>query len=114
MLLRVTDTSDVLTVEDFLRKFYLERSCCCVFESILCFHIGQFQFYITKLFLVCDDHARVFTESTKSSIPCNAARLCSVQSCLKFLSSLLCDNLSSQTLRALDAVIGHSKHLSRI
>jgi len=113
-LLRVTDSSDVLTVEDFLRKFYLGKSCDCAFYPILYFRNGQFQFYITKLSLLCDDHVRVFTESTTISIPSNAARLCSEQSCLKFLSSLSCHGLSSQTVKALGAVIGNCKHLSRI
>ena len=92
-LLKVTDSSDVLTVEDFLRKFYLGKSCECAFYPILYFRNGQFHFYITELSLLCADHVRVFTESTTIAIPSNAARLCSEQSCLKFLSSLSCHGL---------------------
>jgi len=113
-LLRVTETSQVLTLFDFLRKFDLNGFCSCKFHSIVCFRNGQFRFYITKLRLSCDNHARVFTESNPISIPSNAARLCSGQSCLKFLSSLCCRGLSSQTARALGVVIEHCKHLSRI
>ena len=112
--LRVTDSSDVITVEDFMRKFNLGKKSCCLFDSILCFRNGQFQFYITKLSLSCDDHARLFTESTSISDPSCATSLCSEQSCLKFLSSLRCVNLSSQTVKALGPVIGNCKHLSRI
>ena len=113
-LLRVTDSSDVLTLEDFLRIIHFGYMCSCKYGSILSFRNGQFQFYITELFLSCDDHARLFTESTTISDPCNAARLCSGESCLKFCSSLHFDNLSSQTVKTLGAVIGNCKHLSRI
>ena len=115
-LIGVTESSNLLTVEDFLRKFShdLESLCSCSFYSILRFRDGQFQFYINKLLLECDAHARVFTEFTTISRPSNSTSLCSEQSCLKFLSSLECYNLSSQTVKALGAVIGNCKHLSRI
>ena len=89
---------------------------CCDFNFILCFRNGQFQFYITKLFVECHDHARLFTGSTRTaiSVPSNASRLRSEQSCLKFLSSLCCGNLSSHTVVGLGAVIGNCKHLSSI
>ena len=113
--LRVTDTSDALTVEDFLRKFRVKNDCMsCNFHPIVCFQNGQFQFCITELSLSCHYHARVFTESTTISIPSNAASLCSDQLSLKFLSSLDCANLSSRTVKALGAVIANCKHLSRI
>ena len=117
--LRITESSEVLTFEDFMRKFtgkmLLVRSCC-YFSSILCYHKGQFQFYITELFLQCDNHARLFSEPTTISVPSNAASLCSERSCLKFLSSLRCRDLRSQTctLKALGALIGNCKHLSEI
>ena len=110
--LRVTENSDVVTVEDFIRSRYTFK--CCLFPSILCFRNGQFQMYITKLFLVCGFHAGLFTESTRISVPSDAARLCSEQSCLKFLSSLGCRRLSSKTVKGLGAIIGNCKHLSRI
>jgi len=113
--LRVTESSGILTVEDFMREFHcLERRNHHLLGFIVCFRNGQFQFYITKLTLSCDDHARLFTESTAISVPSDAARLCSEQSCLKFLSFLRCSHLSSQTVKALGAVIGNCKHLSRI
>ena len=116
--LRITESSEVLTFEDFIRKFRRQTSLlgCCYFSSILCFHKGQFQFYITRLVLRCDDHARLFTEPTTISVPSDAESLCSEQSCLKFLSSLCCHWLSGQTctMIALGTVIGNCKHLSRI
>ena len=114
-LLRVTDSSDVLTVEAFM-KFCLNSLCCFSFvDFILCFRNGQFQFYITELFLECDYHARLFTESTMTSGPCNSECSCPEQSCLKFLSSLGCRNLSNQIVKGLGAVIGNCKlDLSRI
>ena len=87
---------------------------CCRFFSILYLRNGQFQFYITKLFLKCDDHARLFTESCTISDPSSAASLCSKHSCLKFLRCLSCENLSSQTVKGLGAVIGNCKHFSCI
>ena len=77
----------------------------CVLSFILCFRNGQFQFYITKLDLGCDDHARLFTGSSTNSVSV---------SCLKFLSSLSCGNLSSYTVINLGAVIGNCKHLISI
>ncbi|XP_020610719.1 NACHT, LRR and PYD domains-containing protein 3-like, partial [Orbicella faveolata] len=112
--LRVTETSEALTVEEFIRKLSLKCLNGCLFISILSFRNGQFQFYTTDLFLRCDVHARLFTESTTISVPSNAARLCSEQSCLKLLRFLHCHNLSSQTVKALGAVIGNCKHLSGI
>ena len=119
--LRITESSEVLTFEDFIRtylKFHRHTlhsvNCYCHFFSILCFHKGQFQLYITELFLQCDDHARLFMELTKISVPSDAASLCSQRSCLKFLSCLHCHDLSGQTCTALGTVIGKCKHLSRI
>ncbi|KAL9979412.1 hypothetical protein ACROYT_G017077 [Oculina patagonica] len=101
------------------RKFFSERdlrfvgktwlSTACSFSSILCCRNGQFQFYITELFLECDDHARLFTESSVDSVSSSAELLC-----LKFLSSLLCHKLSGQTVKALGALIRNCKHLKRI
>ena len=113
--LRVTEASEVLTVEDLIKRVLR----CSVlgrgsdFSFILRFRNGQFQFYITKLSLDCDDHARLFTEST-TTVPSNASRLCSEQSCLQFLSSLEYCNLSSHSVKGLGAVIGNCKHLRRI
>ncbi|XP_020610668.1 uncharacterized protein LOC110049226 [Orbicella faveolata] len=114
--LRITEGSEVLTFEDFIRKFRLNRlgRLRCFFSFILCFRNGQFQCYITELYLQCDDHARLFTESNAIAVSSATSSLCSEQSCLKFLSSLRWYKLSAQTVKALGAVIRNCKHLSRI
>ena len=106
---RITESSEVLKVEDLIRKLQLSS-----FSSILCFRNGQFQFYVTKLFLHCDDYAKLFTEPTSIDIPFDVASLCPQQSCLKFLSHLRYHNLSAQTVKALGAVIRCCKHLHMI
>ena len=113
--LRLTESSDVLAVEDFMKKFYIDKFHRCSFSFILCFHNGQFHLYITELLLGCDYHARLFTESTTTSGPSNSASSCPEQSWLKFLSSLRCRNLSNQVVKGLCAVTGNCKlDLSRI
>ncbi|KAL9979409.1 hypothetical protein ACROYT_G017071 [Oculina patagonica] len=109
---KLLTVGDLRVVED--RQFAFLFGLDCFFSAILCCRNGQFQFYITELSLGRDDHARLFTESTADSAPSSAARSCSEQSCLKFLSSLYCDNLSGEILKALGAVIRNCKHLNRI
>ena len=106
---RVTESSDVLKVEDLIRKLQPIR-----FRSIMCLQNGQFQFYITELCLEHDDHARPFTESTSISAPPDAASLCLQQSCLKFLTFIYFRNLCDQTVKALGAVIRSCEHLYMI
>ena len=112
--LRITEGSKVLTVEDLINRQCSREPRPCYSSFILCFLYGQFQLYITKLFLGCDGHARLFTGSTTISVPDNASRLRSEVSCLKFLSSLSCNGLSSHTVKGLGVVIGNCKYLSRI
>ncbi|XP_078366795.1 uncharacterized protein LOC144650892 isoform X2 [Oculina patagonica] len=114
--LTIPESSKVLTVGNLLRKvqnFFLGRWRC-FFSSFLYCRNGQFQFYITELLLQCDDHVRLFTESTVDSDPSVTASLCSQKSCLKFLSSLSFYSLSDQTVKALGAVIRNCKHLNKI
>ena len=113
--LRITDDSKALTVEDLMKENTKFSSLSRLGLSfILCFRNGQFQVYITMLSLDCDAHARLFRGSTTISVPSNASRLCSEQSCLKFLSSLCCCSLRRDLVEGLGAVIGNCKHLSRI
>ena len=106
---RISESSDRLEVEDLMRK--LRRS---IFDSIICLRNGRFQFYITQLFLHCDDYAKLFEESTSIDVPSGTASLCSQQSCLKFLTVLGYRNLRGQTVKALGGVIRSCKHLYRI
>ncbi|KAL9979417.1 hypothetical protein ACROYT_G017086 [Oculina patagonica] len=116
MPLTLPESFKVLTFGDLVREVPKSHTgySRCSFSSILCFRHGQFQFYITELSLECDDHARLFTESTTDSVPSSAECLNSKQSCLKFLSSLHCNELSGQTVKALGAFIRNCKHLTRI
>ena len=71
--LRMTESSEVFSVGDFLRRFYTVQ---CnegpthetnFIDSILSFRDGQFKFYITDLELFDDDHARLYTETSTIS-----------------------------------------------
>ncbi|KAJ7372113.1 hypothetical protein OS493_020538 [Desmophyllum pertusum] len=75
--------------------------------------MASFQFYITELHLYCEDHARLFEETTDISVPPLSVNLCPEQSCMKFLTSLRCC-LRKQTGKVLGGVIRNSKHLKRI
>ena len=106
---RISESSDVLKVEDLIRKLRF-----CPFTAILCLRYGRFHFYITELFLGRDDYARPFTESISICVPSDAASLCSQQSCLKFLTSFGYRYLSEQAVKVLGAVIRGCKHLYTI
>ena len=112
--LRITENSAAPLVGGFLRQF--ETVPClrdCGFDCVLRLHDGKAQFYIIKLNLCCDDHARLFTETI--TIPSCSANLCSVQSCLKFLRFLHCFEVkNSQNVKDLGAVIRNCKHLKTI
>ncbi|KAL9979414.1 hypothetical protein ACROYT_G017082 [Oculina patagonica] len=113
--LTIPDSSKILTVGDLLvKKVHCCLFSCCSFSSILCCRNGQFQFYVTKLHLWCDEPARLFTEFSTGSASSAAASLCSVQSCLKFLRSVHFSRLRSQTAKALASVIRNCKHLNRV
>ena len=113
--LKITGSSEVFTVGDLIKG---NRQCSVlkgsVSKFILCFRNGQFQFYITELVLVYGDYDSLFTAPTTISVPSNASRLCSEHSCLKFLISLFCRDVSSYTVKGLCGVIGNCKHLSSI
>lgn len=69
---KITENS-VFSAGEFVKKFEAVKcdkcSLCCTFH----FHRDQFRFYITKLQLWCDDHARLFKENCTPSHP---ASLC--------------------------------------
>ena len=115
--LRMTESSEVFLVEDFLRRFY-DVQCYHgpnYFTSILSFRDGQFQFYIIDLELGHDDHVRLFTETTSISVTRHSASLRSEQLCLKYLRSLYCEKrLSAQTMKDLGAMIRICKHLDSV
>ncbi|KAL9979331.1 hypothetical protein ACROYT_G016979 [Oculina patagonica] len=115
--LRITKKSAGLLIGDFLRTFKPVGCIYCAFDSILYFRNDQSQFYITDLFLECDNHARLFTETMiHISVPSLASTLCSnAQSCFNFLRFLRCSGLmNAQTLKELGAVVRNCKHLKSI
>ena len=113
--LRITENSAAPLLGDFLRQFKTVGCNQCSFDCVLRLHNGKAQFYITKLNLCCDDHARLFTGTITISTPSRSANLCSVQSCLKFLRSLHCSTLkNAQNVKDLGAVIRNCEHLKRI
>ena len=89
-VVRITESSEHLTLRDFLEAFRRSDWFCCSFSYILCFRNGQFRFYIRSLTLRCDYHTRLLTETTASSVQPRSASWCSEQSCLRFLRSFQC------------------------
>ena len=120
-----TESTEVHRVGNFLDKF-LNIQCVseardhlivtgCSLDFILRFRTGQVQFYITDLFLMCDDHARLFTETTEVSVPSVATNLWSEESCLKFVRSLRLNDamfhVSDETMESLGVAITDCKQL---
>ena len=106
----VTESAEIFRVAEFLEKFkntsYL---CLCSFSSVLCFFNGQVYFNITHLQLLCEDHARLFTDHV---VPSHSLHLSSGQLSLKFLKVLECSRISS--MERLGAVVKHCNHLELI
>ena len=132
---RTTQSAEVHRVGDFLDKFLIRSEqevaisdelpaafwelydramdFVCSLHFILRFRSDQFQFYITDVSFNCDDHARLFTETTEICVPAVAANLCSeAESCLKFVRSLRCSsNVSDEAMKCLGGVIRDCKQL---
>ena len=109
----VTESSEILKVKDFVRKFCaisLVPRCFCGFLPVVCFRNDQVHFYITHLDLVCDDHARLFIDF---AVPSNSEHLSSGQLCLKFMKTLRCSP-SIFSMECLGAIIKHCNHLERL
>ena len=111
----ITENSAAPLIGDFLRQFKTVGCEHCYFDSVLRFHNGKAQLYITRLVLGCDVHVRLFTETFTICTPSCSANLCSKQSCLKLLRSLRCFNIVTvQNVKHLGAVIRNCKHLKTI
>ena len=104
-----TKGSKFLKVAQFLEKF---NNICgqCDFSSVLCFRNGQVFFYITKLKLQCESHARLFTDNV---VPLQTVHSTSEWLCVKFLKTLSCKSIPL-SMKSLGAVIKHCSHLERI
>ena len=106
-----TKGSKFLKVAQFLEKFNnICFYCKCDFSSVLCFRNGQVFFYITKLKLQCESHARLFTDNV---VPLHTVHSTSEWLCVKFLKTLSCKSTPLST-KSLGAVIKHCSHLERV
>ncbi|XP_078352091.1 uncharacterized protein LOC144636768 [Oculina patagonica] len=113
--LKISESSKLYNVGDFLKQFMDIQHSGCGFRCVLCFRNGKFQFYMTNLELHCDDHARLFTETSATSVPSLSASLCSEEPCLKYLRHVQCyHRLSSQTMKALGVLMRDCNHLKSI
>ena len=112
--LRITESSEVLKLGDFLTKFMSIRCLGrCIFNSVLHCRGGQIQCYIIDLKLICVPHIRMFTKAAATiSIQSLTANMCSNQSCLKFLTSLTL--LFDYRNEDLGAMFRNCRHLQRI
>ena len=110
----VTESYEIFNVAEFLEEFLLKfssmSSCRCGFSSVLCFFNGQVFFNITHLELLCEDHARLFTEYV---VPFHSLHLSSGQLSLKFLKVLKCSGIRL-SMESLGAVVKHCNHLELI
>ena len=110
-VVRITESSEHITLGYFLEHF--QRGHCndndCSFSYILCFRNGQFLFYITSLRLSCEYHARLLTKTTASYVQPRSASWCSEQSCLRFLRSFRCVEVTNAILDVLESVSNPSK-----
>ena len=116
--LRMTENSVVVAVGEFLRKFKAIRcasSFLCDFTCILRYHNGQAFFYITRLYLYCDNHADLFDVTNLTSTPSHSTSSSSEGFCLKYLSVLYIPALvNEQTMKCLVIIFRDCKNLKNI
>ena len=113
--LRMTENSVVVAVGEFLRKFETIRCTLCHFTCILHYHNGQVFFYITRLYLHCDDHADLFDVTNLTSTPSHSTSSSSERFCLKYLSFLSIDtDVNERTMKCLVTIFRDCKNLKNI
>ena len=113
--LRMTENSVVVTVEEFLRKFVAIRCTLCDFTYILRYHNGQAFFYITRLYLKCNNHADLFNVTNLTSTPSHSTSSSLERFCLKYLSFLhIATNVNEQTIKCLVTIFRDCKNLKNI
>ena len=113
--LRLTENSQSLPVDDLLSKILAARKDECGFTSVLAFQNCEIRFYITELYLHCDDHARLLGQiASKPVQPCLADCL-SEEWCLKFLRCLRCyDHGTKETMKDVGAMVAACNLMTRI
>ena len=116
--LRMTENSVVVAVGEFLRKLKAIRcasSFLCDFTCILRYHNGQAFFYITRLYLSCDDHADLFDVTNLTSTPSHSTSSSSEGFCLKYLSFLhIYTDVNERTMKCLVTIFRDCKNLKNI
>lgn len=113
--LTITENCQYLNIGDLLSKMLNIGQDQCGFTSILSFQNGQIRFFITDLYLHCDNHAKLFTETGTNPVRSPFANCTSEDSSLKFLRCLRCyDHLSSQTMKDVGAMVATCEQLTRI
>lgn len=113
--LKVTESSQSFQIEELLTKTLSVEDDQCGFISILQFQNGQIRFFITDLYLHCDDHATLFTEIASKPVQSCPPELVSQESCFKFLRCLRCYDLAtSQTLKDVGSVVESCHLLEKI
>ena len=116
--IRMTENSVVVAVGEFLRKLKAIRcasSFLCDFTCILRYHYGQAFFYITRLYLYCDDHANLFDVTNLTSTPSHSTSSSSERFCLKYLSFLhIYKDVNERTMKCLVTIFRDCKNLKNI
>ena len=114
--LRMTENSVVVAVGEFLRKFKaIGCALLCDFTCILHYHNCQVFFYITDLFLHCDDHAALFDVTNLTSTPSHSTSSSSEGFCLKYLSFLyISTDVNERTMKCLVTIFRDCKNLKEI
>ena len=92
---RVTESSEIQKLRNFLIGFRNISSCCCRFSAVLCMRNGQVYFYIKHLEMACDLHPRLITDNVASSHPAHSSLR---QPFLKYLKTLYCFKPDDETL----------------
>ena len=113
--LRMTENSVVVAVGEFLRKFEAIRCILCDFTCILHYHNGQVFFYITRLYVHCNDHADLFDVTNLTSTPSHSTSSSSERFCLKYLSFLhIYTYVNERTMKCLVTIFRDCKNLKNI
>ena len=117
--LRMTENSVAVAVGEFLRRFdavtCASFSMECDFTCILHYHNGEAFFYITRLYLHCNDHAGVFYDTCMTSTPSHSTSSSTKELCLKFLSALVITvPVNKQTVKSLVTIFRECKNFKYI
>lgn len=113
--LRFTENSQSLQIDDVLRKILAAGQDQCGFTSILVFQNNQISFFVTELYLHCNDHAKLLAEIASEPVQLNSADCLPQESCLKLLRCLRCyEHGTKETMKGVGAMIAACNLLTRI